>query len=108
MHISLPSNLPSPPLPLRSVLATQEFTDFSRAHSLLVWAVSVNTEEGARVSHIFRENTYPFLVLVGLRGGRMVVCERVEGRVGREEVEVRIGEAIRGNEAEMVTERVER
>jgi FAS-associated factor 2 len=73
-----------------------------------VWAVSVNTEEGARVSNIFRENTFPFLVLVGLRAGRMCVCERVEGRVGRGEVEERLQRAIRGHEAEMVAERAER
>ena len=73
-----------------------------------MWAVPVNTEEGSRVSNIFRENTYPFLVLVGLRGGRLKVCERMEGRVGREEVEGRLLTAIRNHEAEMVTERVER
>ena len=38
----------------------------------------------------------------------MTVCERLEGRVGREEVEGRLVAAIRSNEAEMVTERVER
>ena len=73
-----------------------------------MWAVSVRTEEGARISHVFRENTFPFLVLVGLRGGRMCVCERVEGRVEREEVERRLLQAIHNNEAEMVAERTER
>lgn len=92
----------------RTVLATQEFTDFTRRQSILVWAISVNTEEGARVSHIFRENTFPFLVLVGLKRGRMVACGRVEGRVGREELEEKLMAAIRDNEAEMVAERVER
>ena len=106
---SLPPSLsPSLPPSHRSVLATQEFTEFTRAHSLLVWAASVNTEEGSRVSNVFRENTYPFLVLVGLRRGRMTVCERLEGRVGREEVEGRLVAAISSNQAEMVAERVER
>ena len=38
----------------------------------------------------------------------MVVCERVEGRVGREDLVLRLQQAIRNNEAEMVAERVER
>ena len=38
----------------------------------------------------------------------MCVCERVEGRVGREEVEERLLRAIRDHEAEMVAERTER
>ena len=106
--LSLPLSLALSLSLSRSVLATQQFSDFTAAHSLLVWAVSVNTEEGARISHIFRENTFPFMVLVGLRGGRMCVCERVEGRVEREEVEERLRVAVGNNEAEMVAERVER
>ena len=89
-------------------MASREFSDFAMAQSLLVWAVGVDTEEGARVSHIFRENTFPFLVLVGLRGGRMCVCERLEGRVERGQVERRVQRAIQGHEAEMVAERTER
>ena len=60
------------------------------------------------MSDIFRENTFPFVVLVGLRGGRMCVCERVEGRVGRGEMEERLQRAIQNHKAEMVAERTER
>ena len=89
------------------MLGTQEFTDFSVSHCL-VWGVGVNSQEGVRVSYVLRENTYPFLALVVLKGGRMVVVERVEGCLGREELSARLQHALRANEAELVVERAER
>ncbi len=91
----------------RSVLANQEFVDFTGANTLC-WGVGVNSEEGVRVSYILRENTYPFLALIVLKQSRMVVCERVEGTVGREELIRRLERAIRENEGELVVERHER
>ncbi len=61
-----------------------------------------------RVSYILRESTYPFLALIVLKQSRMVVCERVEGSVGREELVRRLERAIRDNEGELVVERNER
>ncbi len=68
----------------------------------------MNSEEGVRVSYILRENTYPFLALIVLKQSRMVVCERVEGTVGKEELIQRLERAIRENEGELVVERHER
>ena len=70
--------------------------------------MGVGSEEGVRVSYVLRENTYPFLALVVLRQSRMVVCERVEGLVGREELQARLGAAVRDSEAQLVVERNER
>ena len=60
------------------------------------------------MSYILRESTYPFLALVVLKQGRMVVCERVEGAIGLEELISRLRAAITDNEGELVVERTER
>lgn len=60
------------------------------------------------MSYILRESTYPFLALVVLKQGRMVVCERVEGAVGVDELLARLRAAITNNEGELVVERTER
>ena len=61
-----------------------------------------------RVSYILRESTYPFLALVVLKQGRMVVCERVEGTIGLDDLLARLQAAIADNEGELVVERTER
>ena len=62
----------------------------------------------ARVSYILRENTYPFLALVVLKQGRLIVCERVEGPISVQPLIARLQAAITNNEAELVVERNER
>ena len=90
-----------------NVLANQEFVNFT-AVNVLTWGVGINTEEGVGVSYILRENTYPFLALIVLKQSRMVVCERVEGSLGRMELMQQLERAIRDNEGELVVERNER
>lgn len=55
-----------------------------------------------------RENTYPFLALVVLKQGRLVVCERVEGALPLDELLNRLRTAMTDNEGELVVERTER
>lgn len=38
----------------------------NNTEQLLFWACNVNSAEGYRVSQILRENTYPFIGVVGL------------------------------------------
>lgn len=60
------------------------------------------------MSYILRESTYPFLALVVLKQGRMVVCERVEGALSVNGLLERLRTAITNNEGELVVERTER
>ena len=60
------------------------------------------------MSYILRESTYPFLALVVLKQGRMVVCERVEGALSVNDLLARLRTAITNNEGELVVERTER
>ena len=64
----------------REVLSSQQLVDFLASRQCLCWAVSVNSEEGARVSYTLRETTYPFLAFViVLKGTRMTIIGRQEG-----------------------------
>lgn len=92
----------------RAVLCSQVFADFLSERSVLLWCVAVNTEEGVRVSFVMRENTYPFLALIVLRQGRMVVCERVEGCGDVGVLLGRLGRAVEACQSELVVERNER
>ena len=60
------------------------------------------------MSYILRESSYPFLALVVLKQGRMVVCERLEGAIGLNDLLARLQAAIADNEGELVVERTER
>ena len=60
------------------------------------------------MSHILRENTYPFLGLIVLKQSRLVVCERVEGAAPLDDVIGRLRAAMLDNEGELVVERTER
>ena len=60
------------------------------------------------MSYILRESTYPFLALVVLKQGRMVVCERVEGALSVNDLLTQLRSAITDNEGELVVERTER
>lgn len=62
------------------MLASEEFHLFLIAKNILLFGVDVNSEEGARVSYILRESRYPFLSLIMLRGSRMTVVGRFEGK----------------------------
>ena len=61
-----------------------------------------------KVSHIMRENAYPFLGLVVLKQSRLVVCERVEGAVPLDDLIRRLRSSMTDNEGELVVERTER
>jgi len=55
-----------------------------------------------------REASYPFLAVVVLRQGRMMVVARVEGDPGAEELSLRLSSAVRDNEAYVVAARADR
>jgi hypothetical protein len=46
-----------------------------------MWACSVNSLEGYRVSQALRENTYPFLAIIVQREFRMTVVGRYTGKI---------------------------
>ncbi len=70
--------------------------------------VKITKKFQVRVSHVLRENTYPFLGLVVLKQSRLVVCERVEGAVPLDGLIGRLRAAMIDNEGELVVERTER
>ncbi len=63
------------------MLTSDTFKNTLSTRDCLFWAIGIDSEEGARVSYILRETTYPFLALVMLRGSRMTVISRIEGIV---------------------------
>ena len=69
---------------------------------------TTHTNTQVRLSYILRENTYPFLALIFLKQGRMVVCERIEGTILLDDLVTRLQNAITDHEGELVVERNER
>ena len=63
----------------QDTLATPALADFIANMNVIVWACSVDTKEGYRVSQALRESSYPFLALIVLRQNKMMVVGRVEG-----------------------------
>nr|CAH0106701.1 unnamed protein product [Daphnia galeata] len=74
----------------------------------LMWACSVNSLEGYRVSQALRENTYPFLAIIVQREFRMTVVGRIEGFIGPEALVERLRTTISDNEAFLVAARADR
>lgn len=92
----------------RHTLATQELSDFVASHNILIWACSVDTNEGYKVSQALREQSYPFLALIVLRQSRMMVVGRLEGNLEPEPLSRRLEAMLRDNEAFVVAARAER
>merc|ERR1712020_97004 len=76
--------------------------------NVIVWACSVDTKEGYRVSQALRESSYPFLALIVLRQNKMMVVGRVEGHMNLEALTERLEVVIRDNEAYIVAASAER
>nr|CAG4648144.1 EOG090X0B12 [Moina brachiata] len=74
----------------------------------IMWACSVDTNEGYRVSQCLRENSYPFLALIVLRNYKMTVVGRIECYHGPEQTLRRMQTIIRDNEAFLVVARTDR
>nr|CAG4650387.1 EOG090X0B12 [Sida crystallina] len=74
----------------------------------LMWACSVNTLEGYRVSQSLRENSYPFVAVIVQREFRMTVVGRIEGAVGPSEFLQRVQAIVADNEAFLVVARADR
>lgn len=89
-------------------LCNPELCEFINTHNLLFWACSVETAEGQRVSMALRETTYPFLAVIVLRQGKMMLVGRVEGFIPPEELMERLEAIIRDNEAYIVAARADR
>lgn len=66
------------------VLTHQAISNYVTRNNLVFWACSVNYPEGYRASQALRENTYPFLALIGLKENRMTVVRRFEGQTNVE------------------------
>lgn len=89
-------------------LASPALRDFLINMNVIVWACSVDTPEGYRVSQALRESSYPFLALIVLRQSKMMVVGRVEGFVAAEPLVERLQVVIRDNEAYIVAASAER
>ncbi len=89
-------------------LASPALRDFLINMNVIVWACSVDTPEGYRVSQALRESSYPFLALIVLRQSKMMVVGRVEGFVPAEPLVERLEMVIRDNEAYIVAASAER
>ena len=63
----------------QDTLASPGLAEFIANMNVIVWACSVDTTEGYRVSQALRESSYPFLALIVLRQNKMMVVGRVEG-----------------------------
>ena len=74
----------------------------------LMWACSVDTLEGYRVSQSLRENTYPFIAVIVQRDYRMTVVGRIDGFVEAQEFLQRVQAIISDNEAFLVAARADR
>merc|ERR1719361_2866589 len=92
----------------QDTLATPALADFIANMNVIVWACSVDTKEGYRVSQALRESSYPFLALIVLRQNKMMVVGRVEGLMDVEPLCDRLQVVIRDNEAYIVAANAER
>jgi len=92
----------------QDTLATPALADFIANMNVIVWACSVDTKEGYRVSQALRESSYPFLALIVLRQNKMMVVGRVEGCISLEALIERLEVVIRDNEAYIVAASAER
>lgn len=111
----------------RQTLSNPEVIEFINSNCLM-WACSVDTMEGYRVSQALRENTYPFLAVVVQRDFRMtvvgrqvclnmknvfsssyiIVFYRIDGFIGPENLLQRLQTTISDNEAFLVAARADR
>ncbi|MCP9257795.1 FAS-associated factor 2-B [Dirofilaria immitis] len=64
---------------VRETLLSYQMKQFLDRNEILLWGVSVRSQEGYKVSMALRENTYPFLGLLCMRETRMVLVLRLEG-----------------------------
>lgn len=51
----------------------------NRNNSIIFWSINIESNEGARVSAIVSEYSYPFLALICLRDNRMTIVRKFEG-----------------------------
>lgn len=67
------------------VLAHPEVISYIARNNIIFWACCVRAPEGYRVSSALKENTYPFLGLIGLKeNNRMLLVRRFEGKTNVE------------------------
>lgn len=92
----------------QDTLASPGLAEFIANMNVIVWACSVDTTEGYRVSQALRESSYPFLALIVLRQNKMMVVGRVEGYMNLESLTERLEVVIRDNEAYIVAASAER
>ncbi|KAL5110318.1 FAS-associated factor 2 [Taenia crassiceps] len=105
----------------RDTLLDPIFLDFlNSTEQLLFWACSVNSAEGYRVSQILRENTYPFIGVVGLSSNpaylqtsfgsptRMALLGRIEGLNSAPVLIQHLTNIMNDHQATLVAERADR
>eukprot|EP00108_Taenia_solium_P007359 TsM_000591800 transcript=TsM_000591800 gene=TsM_000591800 len=105
----------------RDTLLDPIFLDFlNNTEQLLFWGCNVNSAEGYRVSQILRENTYPFIGVVGLSSNpaysqtsfgsptRMALLGRIEGLTSAPVLIQHLTNIMNGHQGVLVTERAER
>ncbi|EFO16453.2 UBX domain-containing protein [Loa loa] len=93
---------------VRETLLSYQMKHFLDRNEILLWGVSVRSQEGYKVSMALRENTYPFLGLLCMRETRMVVVLRLEGEYELEPMLFTIQTAIDENRSYLDAIRNER
>ncbi|KHJ46315.1 UBX domain protein [Trichuris suis] len=91
----------------QSVICNPEFIQFVGAANLF-WACDVNSDEGARVSHVMRDTSYPFIAMISLRNNRMVIVSRMEGQCECKRLIHQLSEAMKVNDVYLNLAREER
>ncbi|VDK79829.1 unnamed protein product [Litomosoides sigmodontis] len=93
---------------VRETLLSYQMKQFLERNEILLWGVSVRSQEGYKVSMALRENTYPFLGLLCMRETRMVLVLRLEGEYELEPMLFTIQTAIDENRSHLDAIRNER
>ncbi|KAL3989860.1 UBX domain family protein [Acanthocheilonema viteae] len=93
---------------VREILLSYQMEQFLNRNEILLWGVSVRSQEGYKVSMALRENTYPFLGLLCMRETRMVLVLRLEGEYELEPMLFTIQTAIDENRSYLDAIRNER
>nr|CAG4645023.1 EOG090X0B12 [Leptodora kindtii] len=88
-------------------LSNQDVIEYIN-RTCLMWACSVNTTEGSRVSQTLRENTYPFVAVIVQREYKMTVVGRVEGFLPPDRFLQRVQAIVSDNEAFLIAVRADR
>lgn len=92
----------------RTVIATERFSQFVTQENLIFWSCNSFFPDGYSASQAVSFTSYPFLFLIGLKNGKMVILRTFEGFQGIDVLTGRIKTAIDNNEVHLISARMDR